>query len=107
MAAMPAPRHRDAPYFDGQSRHLMDFLDEFELLANQAQLDGATKCREVVRYAKSRDRNLWKTLAGYITPNWANLRAQIIALYPNAEGPNRYTMEDLRDLANAQASFKI
>ncbi|KZS91326.1 hypothetical protein SISNIDRAFT_391618, partial [Sistotremastrum niveocremeum HHB9708] len=104
---MPLPHLKEAPYFDGKSRHLSKFLDEYEALATRAALTDEQKCKQVINYAKTSEGDFWTTLDGYKTNNWANLRLEITASYPGAGGTARYTVEDLRDLAKSQSRHKI
>ncbi|TDL14293.1 hypothetical protein BD410DRAFT_846162 [Rickenella mellea] len=80
MAAPPPvlmipPLRSDAPHFQGSALDLVEFLDDYELLATQAQL--------------SADEQYWTAY-----------RAAIVALYPGATSARQYTNADLRKFVN-------
>lgn len=59
MATLISPRDRNAPYFDGKPRHLLDFFEEYELIsAAVAALSAKDKVSLVLNYVNRRDSEL-------------------------------------------------
>lgn len=90
--------------FDGQTRKLVDFLQEFENAAFASQLDDQQMCKSVIRYIRPRlDKELWKSLPGFRTApyDWDTFRSQIIAEYPGALA-SHISFDNLVSIARTQ-----
>ena len=95
---MPPPRSLRAPYFSGQvGDPIEDFLREYEEQASICALTNRQKVETVVRYIPTALRDLWKSLDGYITHDWADLRRSLEHIYANASARSRHSKQKLHD----------
>jgi hypothetical protein len=104
---MPARGHPTAPAFDGNPLNLRHFLEEIQLLADDAGLDEAGRIRHALRYASLSDNELWSGLASAQGNNWADFKTAVTNLYPGADDDRRYGPSDLSRLASRYASYGI
>ena len=86
-AVIPPPRSREAPYFSGQDNYLEDFLQEYELITDSCGLTDEQKVKKIVLYINRSERDLWRTLEGYESRNWAEFRRSVEDMYLG--GPSR------------------
>ena len=78
---MPPPRSCEAPYFSGQDHDLEDFLQEYELITDSCGLTNEQKVDRIVLYIHRSERNLWRTLEGYNSRDWAKFRHSVEDIY--------------------------
>jgi len=78
---MPSPRSCEAPYFSGQDNHLEDFLQEYELITDSCGLTNEQKVERIVLYIHRSERDLWRTLEGYDSRDWAEFRRSVEDMY--------------------------
>lgn len=105
---MPSPRSAKAPYFSGQpDDRLADFLFEYDILASGYKLSDKEKVETILRYVPFSVRELWKTLAGYASGNWATFRATLEDLYPDIAATARYTKNVLKDFIQLSSRHRI
>ncbi|TDL13233.1 hypothetical protein BD410DRAFT_735601, partial [Rickenella mellea] len=97
---MIPPSRSDAPHFQGSALDLVEFLDDYELLATQAQLSADEQCKRLYKYASPKEGALWKLLTERMSQDWTAYRAAIVALYPGATSARQYTNADLRKFVN-------
>lgn len=81
---MPAPTSNKAPSFEGDPSELMEFFEYFE------DLDEADKCKSIVRYADRTTKQFWKSLPGFATGAYNDLKTEILSQYPGADKGARY-----------------
>jgi len=71
---MPSARSKTAPFFLGRiDDPIEDFLQEYEELADSYRLTSRQKVETVIRYVAQSQRDIWKSLEGFITRNWNDL----------------------------------
>jgi hypothetical protein len=95
MSALISHRDRKAPYFDGKSRHLLDFLAEYDLITATANVSGKDKIVSVVNYVNRQDAELWRTFASFKQADWDDFRKDIMKGYPGLKESRSYTLNDL------------
>ncbi|KAG2336050.1 hypothetical protein BDR05DRAFT_953637 [Suillus weaverae] len=59
---MPMHSSERAPKFDGKVSSLLEFLDQYEVLANDGGLQGQDCIKQLLRYLPSDERELWSGL---------------------------------------------
>ena len=94
VARMPGPRSHEAPQFRG--RKIKKFLYEFELQAKSAKLSDAQKCEYVVSYCKEKEAKFIRTLPGYESQQWNDLKDELLSYYPAEHEDRVYRIKDLR-----------
>ena len=81
-AAMPGTRSNKAPSFSGKpEERIADFLFDYEGLATGCQLTDKEKVEAILRYVPFPVRELWKTITGYASGDWAAFCATLERLY--------------------------
>jgi len=93
ISAMPTPGSKRAPLFEGDVEELLDFFVEFEELAGDCQLKDQEKVKMVVRYVTKEIKRFWKSLEGYKTGKFEDLKKSVMAEYPGADKGERYTLK--------------
>ncbi|KAI0273202.1 hypothetical protein BGY98DRAFT_1188997 [Russula aff. rugulosa BPL654] len=107
-AAMPPPRLSWAPYFSGQvGDPFEDFLTEYEELADSCGLTGQQKVETIVHYIQLAHRDLWKSLDGYTTRNWVDLRRDLEDIYAGPSTYSCYSKQKLYGLTRYFAQTRI
>jgi hypothetical protein len=104
---MPARGHPTAPSFDGNPLNLKHFLDEVNLLAEDAGLDGAGRIKHALRFASLSDNELWSGLTAAAGNGWEDFKTAVTTLYPGADDDRRYSPGDLTRLTERYASYGI
>jgi hypothetical protein len=105
MGALISPHSKEAPFFDGKPRHLLDFFDEFNLITAAANVTGQTKISAVVNYVCREAAELWRTYATFAGGNWDAFKDEVILSYPGVKAGS-YTIGDLADLSRKQFTSK-
>ena len=77
VTRMPGPHSHEAPQFRG--RKIKKFLYEFELQAKSARLSDAQKCEYVVSYCKEKEAKFIRTLLGYESQQWDDLKDELLS----------------------------
>ncbi|TDL26454.1 hypothetical protein BD410DRAFT_715832, partial [Rickenella mellea] len=93
---MITPNRSDAPHFRGSPLELIEFLDEYEVIAGQARLSADDQCKRLYKYVNTNDADLWKALPERTAGIWLDYRLAIESLYPGANSTRRYTNAELR-----------
>jgi len=96
---MPGHATDKAPKFDGKDESLLIFIDDYEDLTDQAQLQNADRIKGLIKYVPTKDRSLW---AGIPEANAGDYAAFIMAvkdMYPGCESDKRYTVNDLQTVS--------
>jgi hypothetical protein len=105
---MPLPGQKYAPpEFYGRHDKIIDFLAEFNQIANSYNLSDIQKCERVVRYCSKNVKELIESLEAYRTPDWTALQTELIKLYDAARSSTRYYRSDLEDFAHEWKYKKI
>ena len=108
LVAMPAAKSRRAPRFTGQDDEIfLEFLQEYEDLADRNGLTGKQKVETIIRYVPRSLRNLWVTLPGYRAAKWRRFRTELEGLYPDIAGQTRCTRQDLAEFVELSARSLI
>ncbi|KAI9451279.1 hypothetical protein F5148DRAFT_986626 [Russula earlei] len=101
-------RSDNAPRFGGRLEDsLINFLHEFETLATGHGLDDAQKVQAVARYVPPTVRDLWKTLDGYTTRDWAVFRDALEKVYLDVGAASRLLKRTLQDFVNTSAQTRM
>lgn len=79
--AMPEPKKKSSPHFDGDEKNLLNFMKEFEKAALRSQLTGPEKCDQIGGYTTPECQDLWESLRDFKNRNWVAYRAMILSLY--------------------------
>ncbi|KAH9007841.1 hypothetical protein EDB84DRAFT_1599672 [Lactarius hengduanensis] len=82
-AAMPSPRSKFAPYYSGHANTFEDFLDEFEGRAYDCALTDPQRVDVIIRYVDPSLRDFWRSLSGYHSRDWPQLRQSLIDIFGN------------------------
>ena len=107
-AAMPPPRSHRAPYFSGNvDDPIEDFLREYEELADDCALTSQQKVETIIRYIPVKLRDLWKSLDGYVTQDWAALKRVLEHTYDGASARSRHSKQKLYDFARYSSKTQM
>ena len=107
-AAMPGTRSNKAPSFSGKpEERIADFLFDYEGLATGCQLTDKEKVEAILRYVPFPVHELWKTITGYASGDWAAFRATLERLYPDTAAATRYTRNVLKDLVQLSSKYRM
>jgi hypothetical protein len=105
--AMPGRNHPAAPKFDGKPASLSIFLDEIEQLAKTCGLTPKQTIEWTVRYAPSKENELWDAQDAVGTGNWIQFKSELYDLYPGSTGDRKYSVMNLTALVEKQAANSI
>jgi hypothetical protein len=105
MTALINPRAKEAPYFDGKPRHIIDFLDDFDFIAAAANVTGQNKVNAVINYVSREVAELWKTYVSFNGGDWDAFKNEIIRSYPGIKS-GIFTVGDLAELSRKQFTTK-
>ncbi|KAJ8516836.1 hypothetical protein ONZ45_g5898 [Pleurotus djamor] len=101
---LPNAGSSEAPRFDGDASSLVSFFEDYEVVADAAQLTMAMKISGVVRYVAAVERDTWRYTASQHNDNWDNFKTEILNLYPGAMELLKPTLQDAERLVeNARA----
>lgn len=106
-AVIPMPMRGDriAPTFDpAKPRGLRRFWEDFEMLANRANLTDHTQLKQRARsYVPIEVADIWEMLREYsdATKSFADFKKAVTALYPGAKEERRWSRTDLFELTTA------
>jgi hypothetical protein len=78
---------------------MVEFLHEYEAIANGHGLNDQEKVETIVRYTPHIISRFWRTLTGFSSGDWRTFRATLEDLYPEI----RYIRAILNDFVNASA----
>lgn len=107
QATLPSPRPAEAPYFSGRRNDpIVDFLFEYDTLTTNHGLSHSQKVETIVHYIAPSMRDLWKTLDGYSTGNWATFKSTLESLYPDTSATKRYTKRALQEFVDNYAKTR-
>ena len=105
---MPAARSHHAPYFSGEGgESLDDFLREYEELADGHGLTERQKVDWVIRYVARSQRDLWKSMEGFVVSDWSDLCDELRGTYLEAPLEHRYSKRKLSDFVNRTSKVRI
>ncbi|KAF8260019.1 hypothetical protein EI94DRAFT_1466551, partial [Lactarius quietus] len=105
---MPAPKSQRAPRFLGEEGEiLLEFLREYEDLADGNGLMEKQKVETILRYVPCSVRNFWMTLPGYSPARWLRFRAELERFYPDIAGHTRCTCQSLTEFLKLSAESRI
>ncbi|KAH9032125.1 hypothetical protein EDB85DRAFT_2289843 [Lactarius pseudohatsudake] len=82
-AAMPSPRSKFAPYYSGCTDSFEDFLEEYEGLAYDCALTDPQRVDVIIRYVAPSLRDFWRSLSGYHSCDWPQLRQSLVNIFGN------------------------
>ena len=88
--ALPVQHSRKAPHFDPTCPStLQDYLYDYELLAEVAQLSPVEHLSKCTRYLERDVRMDWETLPEFkaTPPNWKAFKTALFRDYPDAREP--------------------
>jgi len=107
-AAMPSPHSHHAPSFSGEGgESLEDFLHEYEELAYGHSLTERQMVDWVIRYVHSSQRDLWKSLDGFVTSDWNALCNELRGMYLETPLERKYSKCKLSDFVNQTSKVRI
>jgi hypothetical protein len=107
-AAMPSPRSDHAPSFSGEgSESLEDFLHEYEELAYGHGLTERQAVDWVIKYVHSSQRDLWKSLDGFVASNWNALCNELRGMYLETPLERKYSKRKLSDFVIRTSKVRI
>ena len=105
---MLAPCSHHVPYFSGEGgESLDDFLCEYEELADGHGLTQRQKVDWVIRYVAHSQRDLWKSMEGFVISDWNNLCKELCGTYLEAPLEHRYSKWKLSDFVNRMSKVRI
>jgi hypothetical protein len=105
---MPPLHSRHAPSFSGEGgESLDDFLREYEELANGHGLSEQQKVDWVIRYVGHSQRDLWKSMEGYVVADWHDLCDELRETYLETPLERRYSKRKLSDFVNRASKVRI
>ena len=105
---MPSPRSHHAPSFSGEGgESLEDFLHEYEELAYGHGLTERQTVDWVIRYVHSSQRDLWKSLDGFVTSDWNALCNELRGMYLETPLERKYSKCKLSDFVNQTSKVRI
>lgn len=109
ITRMPIPSEKSAPKWDGKEKNVAEFLRNFEVVADQANLSELQKRIQLGRYCrKAEDQNLLEQLPGFKT-SWDDYKLDIIRFFPKADPDRLYTRSSLNKFVrkwSKKKSFK-
>lgn len=102
-------RHSDkAPRFDpNHPTTLLEYFEDYEIIADAAQLTPDLKIKHSRRYLDRSDADLWESLTAAGQQDWDIYKTAVIAQYPGAADDERWTMNDLDRLCDHQQGYEI
>ncbi|KIJ47688.1 hypothetical protein M422DRAFT_98498, partial [Sphaerobolus stellatus SS14] len=107
-AAMPAPGSNCVPkIFDGNEDDIAEFLEQFENCAEDAQLADEDKVSFIIRYLARQQKDIFKSLDGYLETNWTVFRAAIQEAFEGAFKEKKYTHQSLIQYTRNNAAMPI
>ncbi|KAH9080264.1 hypothetical protein EDB83DRAFT_2513179 [Lactarius deliciosus] len=95
-AAMPSPRSKFAPYYSGHADTFEDFLEEYEGLAYDCALTDPQRVDVIIRYVNPSLRDFWRSLSGYHSRDWPQLRQSLINIFGNPTPRHQIMKQKLR-----------
>ncbi|KAJ3555802.1 hypothetical protein NP233_g12120 [Leucocoprinus birnbaumii] len=104
---MPARYERSAPKFDGQPRSLRRFFEDIDHLARECGLSQRETIQHTLRYLETNDYDIWASQPSSNGDDWLRFKADITALYPGSEESARYTVTDLENFVETNATVPI
>jgi hypothetical protein len=105
---MPSARSKHAPSFSGDiDETIEDFLQEYEELADSCNLTNRQKVETIIRYVDPSQRDLWKSLQGFIDHDWDDLCRDLCHEYVNPTPQGRYSKQKLLDLTNRSSGARM
>src|SRR5258708_29437558 len=79
-----------------RGRKIKKFLYEFKLQAKSAKLSDAQKCEYIISYCKEKEDKFIRTLPGYESQQWDDLKDELLSYYPAKHEDQVYQIKDLR-----------
>ncbi|KAL6309072.1 hypothetical protein BKA93DRAFT_715465, partial [Sparassis latifolia] len=106
---MPVRGGKQAPRtFKDQSSQVKDFLEDYDALLSFNQVtDNGLKCKTIGRYCSRAVREVIETLSDYKTPNWDNLKAEILKIYDSERNERWFKRTDLKDFCRTARHSSI
>jgi len=96
------------PFFSGNINDLIeDFLQEYNELADSYRLSSRQKVETVIWYIAQSQRDIWKSLEGYVNCDWSDLCRNLRDEYVNPTPQGRYSKQKLQDYTNRRARHQI
>ena len=90
--AMPLPHSHHMPSFSGEGgESLEDFLHKYEELAYGHSLMERQTVDWVIWYVHSSQRDLWKSLDGFVTSDWNALCNELQGMYLKTPLKHKYS----------------
>jgi hypothetical protein len=104
LADMPTRRERTAPSFDDNRPEELDrYFADLDLLFLRHQVsDDSEKKRAAVNYPAIAVERLWKSALSFAdtTSSYADFKAEVIQMYPEASPVQQYTISGLQQLVS-------
>jgi hypothetical protein len=86
---------------------IKDFLQEYKELADSYRLTSRQKVETVIRYVAQSQRDIWKSLEGFINRDWDDLCRDLRDEYVDPTPQGRYSKQKLQDYTNKRARRPI
>jgi len=96
---MPRRATDKAPKFDGKDKSLLIFIDDYEDLVDQAQLQNADRIKGLIKYVPTKDRSLWAGIPEANAGDYATFIMAVKDMYPGCESDKCYTVNDLQTVS--------
>ena len=94
MGGAPMPSAADVPKLEGQ-RNFHTFLEDFEMLADNAGWTPQQKCQHVHKYCNSKTRPLVRTLKSRKRNDWGATVAEMRKMYLGDERQDKHSRDSL------------
>ncbi|KAG2339647.1 hypothetical protein BDR05DRAFT_865803, partial [Suillus weaverae] len=104
---MPMCGSKRTPKFDGKASSLLEFLDQYKVLADDGGLQGQDRIKQLLCYLPSDERELWSGLTEAKTSDFDMFVAEVKVMYPGCKGDRCYTLSDLQVIARKYASMPM
>ncbi|KAG2343179.1 hypothetical protein BDR05DRAFT_860474, partial [Suillus weaverae] len=104
---MPVHGSEHAPKFDSKASSLLEFLDQYEVLADDRGLQGQDCIKQLLCYLPSDERELWSGLTEAKTSDFDMFVAEVKVMYLGCEGNRCYALSDLQAIARKYVSMPM
>jgi hypothetical protein len=104
---MISPNKHDAPHFTGRTTALAEFLEEYELAADAAQLSPEEKCKRAYKYVAEDEQDTWRLHPTRLGKDWKDYVKAMMQSYPGSERDRLYTPAELRKFVKDQKRTEV
>src|SRR5258706_15170015 len=94
LSHMPGLHGKNSLHFRG--KNILEFLMEYEQVAQQANLTDMKRCQEIRIYFARKEKWVLDVLEGYINEDWQVLKRELLSLYMSSEEEKSYQPKDIQ-----------